>query len=82
MLLIYINNLIFSNCAKILNSYIRNFVMYRWRKKNTPLLLVGLQAGTMTVEMILAVTQKTGHSTTGRSSNTSPGHISRRHSNW
>jgi hypothetical protein len=34
-----------------------------WRK-NTPLLLVGLQAGTTTLETSLAVPQKIGHSST------------------
>ena len=43
------------------------------RKNNTPPLLVGLQTGTTTLEISLAVPQKIGHSTTGRSSNTSPG---------
>jgi hypothetical protein len=31
-----------------------------WRKRNTPLLLVGLQAGTTTLEISLAVPQKIG----------------------
>jgi hypothetical protein len=53
-----------------------------WRKRNTPPLLVGLQACTATLEISLAVPQKIGHSTTGGSRNTSPGHISRRCSNW
>jgi hypothetical protein len=44
-----------------------------WRKRNSPLLLVGLQAGTNTPEISLAVPQKIGHSTTWRSSNTTPG---------
>jgi hypothetical protein len=44
-----------------------------WRKRNTTPLLVVLQAFTTTLEISLAVPQKTGHSTTGRSSNTSPG---------
>jgi hypothetical protein len=35
-----------------------------WRKRNTPTLLVGLQAGTTTLEISLAVPQKIGHSTT------------------
>jgi hypothetical protein len=34
------------------------------RKRNTPPLLVGLQAGTNTLEISLAVPQKTEHSTT------------------
>jgi hypothetical protein len=52
-----------------------------WRKRNTPPLLVRLQACTTTLEIILAVPQKIGHSTTGRSSNISPRHIPRRRSN-
>ena len=50
-------------------------------KENTPPLLVGLQAGTTTLEISLAVPQKIGHSTTAEYSNTSPGHIPRRCSN-
>jgi hypothetical protein len=46
-----------------------------WRKRNTPQLLVGLQACTTTLEISLAVPQKIGHSTTGGSRNTSPGHV-------
>jgi hypothetical protein len=49
-----------------------------WRKRNSPPLLVGLQACTTTLEISLVVPQKIGHSTTGGSCNTSPGHISRR----
>jgi hypothetical protein len=45
-----------------------------WRKRNTPPLLVGLHACTNTLEISLAVPQKIGHSTTGGSCNTSPGH--------
>jgi hypothetical protein len=45
-----------------------------WTKRNTPPLLVGLQAYTTTLEVSLAVPQKIGHGTTRRSSNTSPGH--------
>jgi hypothetical protein len=44
-----------------------------WRKGNIPPLLVGLQPGTNTLEINLGVPQKIGHSTTGRSCNTSPG---------
>ena len=33
-----------------------------WRKRNTPPLLVGLQAGKITLEIGLAIPQKTGHS--------------------
>jgi hypothetical protein len=32
-----------------------------WRKRNILLLLVGLQAGTTTLEVSLEVPQKTGH---------------------
>jgi hypothetical protein len=35
-----------------------------WRKRNTPPLLVGLQACTTTIEISLVVPQKIGHSTT------------------
>jgi hypothetical protein len=35
-----------------------------WRKKNTPLLLVGLQAGKTTLKNNLAVPQKIEHSAT------------------
>jgi hypothetical protein len=35
-----------------------------WRKRNTPPLLVGLQAYTTTLQISLAVPQKIGHSTT------------------
>ena len=52
-----------------------------WRKRNTPPLLVRLQACTTTLEISLVVPRKIGHSTTGGSCNTSPGHISRRCSN-
>ena len=31
-----------------------------WRKRNTPLLLVGLQIGTTTLEISLVVSKKTG----------------------
>ena len=53
-----------------------------WRKRNTPPLLVGLQAGTTTLEISLAVPQKIGHSTTGESGNTTPRHIPRKCSKW
>ena len=42
-------------------------------KEEHSLLLVGLQACTTTLEISLAVPQKIRHSTTGGSSNTSPG---------
>ena len=49
-----------------------------YRERNTPLLLVGLKASTITLKISLEIPQKIGHSTTGISSNTSPGHILRR----
>jgi hypothetical protein len=52
-----------------------------WRGWNTPTLLVGLQAGTTTLDISLAVPQKVGHSSTGIPSNTTPGYIPRRCSN-
>ena len=51
------------------------------KAKWAPPLLVGLQAGTTTLEISLEVPQKTGHSTTGGPSYTTPGHISRRCAN-
>jgi hypothetical protein len=50
----------------------------RWKKMNTPPSLVGLQAGTTTLEINLVVPQKIGHSTIRRCSNTTLGHIPRR----
>jgi hypothetical protein len=41
-----------------------------WRKRNTPPLVVGLQAGTTTLEISLVVPQKIEHSSTRRTSNT------------
>jgi hypothetical protein len=35
-----------------------------WRKRSTPPLLMGLQAGKATLEISLAVPQKIGHRTT------------------
>ena len=51
-----------------------------WRgcgERNTPSLLVGLQDGTTTLEISLAVPQKTGHETSGGPWYTSPGYIPR-----
>jgi hypothetical protein len=50
-------------------------------KRNTPMLLVGLQAGTTTLEITLTVSQKIGHSTTGGANTCTPGHILRECSN-
>jgi hypothetical protein len=46
-----------------------------WRKRSTPLFLVGLQGGTTTLEISVATPQKIGHSTIRRSCNSSPGDI-------
>jgi hypothetical protein len=46
-----------------------------WRNRNTPPLLVEIQAGKSTLEISLAVLQKIGHISTGISSNNTPGHI-------
>ena len=46
-----------------------------WRKRNTTPMLVGLQAGTTTLEISLSVPQKTGHDTSGGPCYTIPGHI-------
>ena len=48
-----------------------------WRKRNTPSLLVGLQAGTTPLELSLAVSQNTGHKSTKGPNYTTPGHITR-----
>jgi hypothetical protein len=68
--------------SKIKNSGEQQMLERMWRKRNTPPLLVELQAYTTTVEISLEVPQKIGHSTTVGSCNTSPGHISLRCSNW
>jgi hypothetical protein len=47
----------------------------RWRKSNTPPLLVLLQACTITLEISLVVPQIIKDSTIRRASNSSPGHI-------
>ena len=47
-----------------------------WRKRNTPPLLVGLQACITTLEVSLVVPQKIGHSTARGTRNTSLGYIS------
>ena len=57
--------------ARMLNKILVNL----WRKRNTPPLLVGLQACTTTLEVNLEVSQKIRHNTSGRSSNTYPGYI-------
>jgi hypothetical protein len=54
--------------------------MYGMRSTNP--FLLGLQAGTNTLEISLVVPQKSEHSTTGRSSNISPGQIPRRCANF
>ena len=46
-----------------------------WRKRNTSPLLVGLQIGTTTLEISLAVPQKTCNLTSKRSCYTTPGHL-------
>jgi hypothetical protein len=67
--------------AKIKNSGFSKCWRGCGERGTPPPLLVGLQSATTTLEISLAVHQKTGHSTTRRSSNTSPGHILRRYSN-
>ena len=49
-----------------------------WRKRNTPPLLVGLQADKTTLEISLGVLHKIEYSTICRPSYTTPGHIPRR----
>jgi hypothetical protein len=52
-----------------------------WRKRNTPPLLVGQQAGKTTLEIKLVVPEKIGNSFTLRPSYNSTGHISKNYSN-
>ena len=52
-------------------------VQRMYRKRNTPPLLVGLQAAITTLEIGLVVPQKTGHDTSGGPCYTSPGHTHR-----
>ena len=49
-----------------------------WSKGNTPPLLVGVQAGTATLEISMAVSQKIGSQFPSRHSNTTLGHIPKR----
>ena len=51
-----------------------------WRKSNTPPLLVGLQTGTTTLKINLAVSQKTGNSSMWRPSCRAPEPILKRSS--
>jgi hypothetical protein len=60
----------------------QQMLLRMWRKRNTPPLLVRLQACTTTLEISLSVPQKIEHSTIGISSNTNPEHILRTCSNW
>jgi hypothetical protein len=78
---IKIPNQFFIELERAICKFIWNNRKPRKAKTNTPPLLVGLQAGTTTLEISLVVTQETGHSTTRGSCNTSPGHIARRCSN-
>ena len=48
-----------------------------WSKGNTPALLVGVQTGTATVEISMAITQKIRTQSTLRPSNITFGHISK-----
>ena len=57
------------------------FLVRMWRKRNTSPLLVGLQAGTTTLEISLSVPQKMGNRSTWGPSYTTPGHTPRRCSN-
>ena len=61
--------------AKIKKLRWQQMLVRMWRKRNTPPLLVGLQACTTTLEISLMVPQKTGHSTTWGPSYTTSGHI-------
>jgi hypothetical protein len=51
--------------AKIKTTGDRQHMLERiWRKRNTPSLLVGLQAGTITLEINLEAPEKTGNRST------------------
>ena len=57
----------------------REHMLARMRSKgNTPLLLMGVQTDTTTLEINLAAFQKTGNSSTSRNSHSTPGHIHKR----
>jgi hypothetical protein len=73
--------LLLSHLLKVWKLRWQQMLARMWRKRNTFPLLVGLQAGTTTLEISVAVPQKIGHSTTWRPSYTTPGHIPRRYSN-
>ncbi|ERE82814.1 hypothetical protein H671_2g7168 [Cricetulus griseus] len=49
-----------------------------WRKGNTPLLLVGMQTHTATLEISMVVPQENGIQSTSRSSNSTLRHIPKR----
>ena len=49
--------------AKVKNLGDSKVLARMWRKRNTPPLLVGLQDAATTLEISLAVPQKTGHDT-------------------
>jgi hypothetical protein len=50
-----------------------------WSQGNTPSLMVGLQTCTTTLEIILAVSQKIGTSSTSRPKYSAPGPIPKRY---
>jgi hypothetical protein len=52
-----------------------------WSKGSTPTLLVGVQTCTTSLEINLAVSQKTANSSTSRPSYITPGNIPKRYSN-
>ena len=68
--------------AKIKKFMWQQMLARMWRKRTTPLLMVGLQAGTITLDISLAVSWEIGHSITRGSSNTTPGNIPEDVSLW
>ena len=48
-----------------------------WRKRNTPPMLVGFQAGANTLEIGMTIPQRTGHNNTRGPCCTTPVHIRR-----
>ena len=57
-------HLTMARMAKIKKLRGQEMVARMWRKRNTPPLLVGLQAGTNTLKISLAIPEKIRHSST------------------
>jgi hypothetical protein len=64
--------------AKIKNSKGQHMMVRLWSKRSTPPLPVEVHTCTTTLEINLAVSQKTGNSSTSTPSYSTPGHIPKR----